>query len=58
MSFMPSPGTKVRMRDGRHAVVTRVTPLGGDDRVRFVDDGSEKCVTAWDIDEILEPKEA
>jgi hypothetical protein len=46
------------MRDGRLAVVTKATPAGDDDRVLFVDDGSEKRVTAWDIDEILEPKEA
>ena len=40
------------MRDGRHAVVARVTPSGDDDRVLF-DDGSEKCITAWDIEEII-----
>ena len=50
--FMPSAGTKVRMRDGRVAIVTKVTPDGGDDRVRF-ENGVEKHVTAWDIDEII-----
>jgi len=52
MSFMPSPGTRVRLRDGRDGIVTKVTPDGGDDRVRL-DDGSERRVTAWDIDEII-----
>ena len=52
MSFMPSAGTKVRLRDGRLAVVTVVTPDGGSDRVRF-EDGHEERVTAWDIDEII-----
>jgi len=40
------------MRDGRLAIVTKVTPDGGDDRVRF-DNGHEKHVTPWDIEEII-----
>jgi hypothetical protein len=52
MSFMPNPGTKVRLRDGRLAVVTAFTPDGRGDRVRF-EDGHEEHVTAWDIDEII-----
>jgi hypothetical protein len=52
MSFMPSPGTRVRLRDGHAGVVTKVTPSGDDDRVRL-DDGNERRVSAWDIDEIL-----
>jgi len=53
MSFMPSPGTRVRMRDGRIAVVTKVTPDGEDDRVRYAD-GPEEQVTPWDIGEVLD----
>jgi hypothetical protein len=52
MSFMPSAGTNVRLRDGRLAVVTAVTPDGRDDRVRF-EDGHEERITAWNIDEII-----
>lgn len=52
MSFMPSPGTRVRLRDGRAATVTKVSPDGRDDRVRF-DDGHEERVVVRDLDEIL-----
>lgn len=52
MSFMPSPGTRVRMRDGHGGIIIKVTPDGSDDRVRL-DDGREKRVTAWDIDEVV-----
>lgn len=54
VSFMPSPGTRVRMRDGRLAIVTKVTPDGEDDRVRF-ENGHEKHVTPWDLEEIIQP---
>ena len=56
MSFMPSPGSRVRLRDGREATVANVSPDGSDDRVRF-DDGSARRVTAWDLDEVLVEKE-
>jgi hypothetical protein len=52
MSFMPDEGVRVRLRDGRSAIVIKITPDGRDDRVRF-DDGSEQRVTAWDISEVL-----
>jgi hypothetical protein len=44
------------MRDGRTATVTKITPDGRDDRVRY-DDGDEKRVTAWDIEEVLGTEE-
>jgi hypothetical protein len=50
---MPSPGVRVRLRDGRTATVSKVTPDGSDDRVRF-HDGSEAKIPAWDVDEILD----
>jgi hypothetical protein len=56
VSFMPSPGSRVRLRDGREATIAKVSPDGSDDRVRF-DDGSERRVTAWDLDEVLVEKE-
>jgi hypothetical protein len=52
MSFMPNVGAKVRLRDGRVATVSKVTPRGDDDRV-VLDDGSDLRITAWDIDEII-----
>lgn len=52
MSFMPSPGSRVRMIDGRIAIVTSISPLGDDDRVRF-EDGHEETTDAWQIAEIL-----
>ena len=53
MSFMPNPGTRVRMKDGRNAVVSNVDPLGKDDRVRF-SDGHEETTDAWQIGAELE----
>lgn len=52
MSFMPSPGSLVRMNDGRIAVVSKAVPDGRDDRVVYTD-GVEVRVNAWDIDEII-----
>jgi len=52
MSFMPSPGSRVRMVDGRTATVVSISPLGDDDRVRF-EDGHEELTDAWQISEIL-----
>ena len=52
MSFMPNEGAKVRLRDGRIGIVSKVTPRGEDDRVVF-DDRSDTRITAWDIDEII-----
>src|SRR5271170_6577375 len=52
MSFMPSPGSLVRMTDGRTATVVSVTPDGSDDRVRF-EDGHEEHADAWKIAEVL-----
>ncbi len=42
----------MRLLDGREALIIKVTPDGSDDRVRL-DDGSEKRVTAWDLEEVL-----
>ncbi len=53
MSFMPDIGSKVRMLDGRIAVVSNFSPLGDDDRVMF-EDGHEEFTDAWQIAEILE----
>ena len=33
MSFMPNIGSLVRLVDGRVGVVTKITPLGEDDRI-------------------------
>ncbi len=52
MSFMPSPGTRVRLLDGREAVVSKVDPRGKNDRVMF-DDGREEPTDAWQIAEML-----
>lgn len=52
MSFMPAVGSEVVLKDGRPGVVTKVSPLGDDDRVRIIR-GPEVVVTAWDIAEIL-----
>ena len=49
---MPDPGTKVRLQDGREAVVTNVDPLGIDDRVVFPDE-HEEVIDVWDIEEVL-----
>ena len=49
---MPNVGAKVRLRDGRIATISQVTPRGGDDRV-VLDDGSDVRITAWDIEEII-----
>jgi hypothetical protein len=54
MSFMPNVGARVRMRDGRIAMVVKVGVLSGNDRVRYNDDGNEVRVTAWDIAEVLD----
>lgn len=51
VSQMPSIGTSVTLVDGREAVVSNVSPLGGNDRVRFPD-GHEECIMADDIYEI------
>ena len=56
MSWMPNEGAKVRLRDGRIATVSKVTPRGDDDRV-VLDDGSDLRVSAWDIDEIISEPE-
>jgi hypothetical protein len=53
MSFMPSPGSLVRLDDGAVAVVTKVTPGGGDDRVQRLGSTDEERITAWDIHEVL-----
>jgi hypothetical protein len=52
MSFMPDPGTVVRLKDGRIAAVSHFTPLGGDDRVIF-SDSHEETISAWMIGEEL-----
>lgn len=56
MSFMPNEGSKVRMMDGRLAVVSKISPLGDDDRVIF-EDGHEENTDAWQIAEVLEENE-
>lgn len=33
MSFMPNPGSVVKLRDGRIAIITSVTPDGSNDRM-------------------------
>lgn len=53
MSPMPSPGSVVRLTDGRYARVTRVTPLGDDDRVQDVLTLAEERVTIDDIAAIV-----
>lgn len=47
MSFMPGEGSKVRMMDGRHGVVSKVSPLG----VIF-DDGREESIDICQIAEV------
>jgi len=56
VSFMPSPGSKVRLLNGRIAIVVKVTPDGRDDRVR-TEHGHEERVTLDDIAEIIEEVE-
>ena len=56
MSFMPNSGTRVRMKDGREAVVSKIDPLGKDDRIRFPD-GHEEKTNAWQIDELLDEED-
>ena len=53
MSFMPNPGTLVVLRDGRQAIVSKATPLGDDDRVRF-SDGHEETITYHEFDDVGE----
>lgn len=53
MSFMPSPGSVVRMVDGRIAAVSKVSPSGDGDEVVFPD-GDRQRVTAWGIREVLD----
>lgn len=52
MSFMPSPGSFVRLADGSLGIISSVTPKGDDDRVLTVTHG-EIPVTVDDIAEIL-----
>jgi hypothetical protein len=51
VSFMPNPGTRVRLRDGRAATVTKVSQDGRNDHVRF-DDGHEERVVARDLEDV------
>lgn len=41
------------MKDGREAFISKVTPLGDDDWIRF-DDGHEEKINAWQIAEELQ----
>ena len=51
MSLLPSPGSLVRLHDGRVGVVTKLTPKGDDDRVWV---GTEEVsVTFLDIAELI-----
>lgn len=55
MSFLPSPGSVVRLNDGRIGIVTKLTPLGDDDRVWV--GAEEVSVTYRDIDELIHDSE-
>ena len=52
---MPSPGSTVLLKDGRYAVVTKVTPNGKQDRVGIVNGNAPFVwVTAWDIAKVID----
>lgn len=53
MSFTPSPGTLVRLIDGREARILVVTPLGDNDLVIFPDSHTEVLGVATDIESVL-----
>lgn len=57
MSFMPSEGSVVRLKNGRIATVVTVTPLGDGDEVQDNENGTISSVTAWDIEKIMDEKE-
>ncbi len=55
MSFMPNPGSVVRMKSGAFAIVTNVSPKGDDDRVLILDPIAygERKTDAWRIAEVI-----
>lgn len=55
MSFMPNPGSVVRLTNGLVGVVTRVSPSGSDDRVWT--GSAENQITADDIAEVIHEPE-
>lgn len=57
MSFMPNPGTLVKMKNGRLAKVSNVDPLGENDRITYMDTGEEEKTDAWQIAEVLDEKD-
>lgn len=57
MSFTPSPGSRVRLCDGREATITHVDPQCRADRVRFADGHEETLPYCDAIEEILEEVE-
>lgn len=54
MSFMPSPGTIVRLTDQRVAIVVSASPLGDNDRVLLAS-GAVEPIDAFQIEEIVQP---
>jgi len=55
MSFMPNPGSLVRLKSGAIAIVTNVTPNGSGDAVW--DGKDEFPITAWDIVSVIHEPE-
>jgi hypothetical protein len=53
MSFMPNPGTRVRMKDGREATVAFPGPDAATEDMLTFDDGHTEPTNAWQIAEIL-----
>lgn len=56
MSFMPKPGSIVRLMDGRIAIVTAVAPPG-DVVDRVWTGAAEEDISAWDIAEVIHEPE-
>jgi hypothetical protein len=58
VSFMPNPGSIVRLKSGQLALVTKVTPLGDDDRVLLLGLDTRFQSAAWEVTEVLFEPEA
>lgn len=52
MSFMPNPGSFVKLKDGRYAVISSVKTKGPNLATVLLESGEEE-IGAWDIAEII-----
>lgn len=57
MSFMPNPGSLVRLHNGEYALVTKVDPTGKDDRVVLLGTDYAMHGMAWEIAEVIHEPE-